>query len=149
MEHVIYKTIVGIPDKEVLADVIFLYTSLFESAQLEFFKERIFNKENLLILVAYQHTTPVGFKIGYRYNETTFYSWIGGVLKAYRKNKIGQKLMSLQHQIVKEKGFTRVRTKSMNTYKPMMILNLLQGFDIIKVYTNEVNQTKIVFEKDL
>ncbi|MFT5215061.1 MAG: hypothetical protein ACI83H_000168 [Glaciecola sp.] len=37
----------------------------------------------------------------------------------------------------------------MNTYKPMMILNLKNGFDITKIYTNTKGQTKIIFEKDL
>jgi len=37
----------------------------------------------------------------------------------------------------------------MNSFKPMMILNLKNGFDIVSVYTNVTNQTKIVFEKEL
>jgi len=37
----------------------------------------------------------------------------------------------------------------MNRFKSMMILNLKNGFDIKSVYTNEVGQTKVVFEKTL
>ena len=37
----------------------------------------------------------------------------------------------------------------MNRFKPMMILNLKNGFSITKVYTNTKGQTKIVFEKQL
>lgn len=35
----------------------------------------------------------------------------------------------------------------MNAYKPMMISNLKNGFNIINVHTNAKGQTKIVFEK--
>jgi len=42
-----------------------------------------------------------------------------------------------------------MRTKSMNRFKPMMILNMKSGFDITNIYTNDVGQTKIIFEKDL
>ena len=37
----------------------------------------------------------------------------------------------------------------MNQYKPMMILNLKRGFDIVDIYTNTKGQTKIIFEKEL
>jgi len=37
----------------------------------------------------------------------------------------------------------------MNTFKPMMILNLKNGFDIVNIYTNTKGQTKIVFEKNI
>jgi hypothetical protein len=37
----------------------------------------------------------------------------------------------------------------MNRFKPMMILNLKNGFDIVQVYTNDSGQTKVVFEKTL
>ncbi len=35
----------------------------------------------------------------------------------------------------------------MNRFKPMMIMNLKEGFDIKQVYTNDKGQTKIIFEK--
>ena len=49
---------------------------------------------------------------------------------------------SIQEKYAKAKGFTKLRTKSMNQFKPMMILNLKNGFDISKVYTNAKGQTK-------
>lgn len=149
MEHVVFKTIEGVPNEEVLKDLIFLYTSVFDSAQIDFFKERLFSKEDVIIVVAYIEQNPIAFKIGYQYNENTFYSWVGGVLRAQRKKGVGQYLMNVQHTIAKEKGYTKVRTKSMNSFKPMMILNLQNKFNIIMVYTNSVGQTKIVFEKEL
>ena len=58
-------------------------------------------------------------------------------------------IAELQEQEVKAQGYQAIRTKSMNRFKSMMILNLKNGFDIKSVYTNEVGQTKVVFEKTL
>ena len=144
-----YQTITGIPSEKVLAELLGLYDTLFEDAKLDFFRERIQTKEDVVAILCYQTKTLVGFKLGYRYDEYTFYSWVGGVLPEHRKQGIAKKLMQLQHDCISKKGYGKVRTKSMNRFKPMMCLNLKSGFDIVKVYTNDVLQTKIIFEKKL
>jgi predicted GNAT superfamily acetyltransferase len=133
-----------------LKQLILLYTAIFEDADIDFFKNRIQEKENLCIIVAKNKSKNyVGFKIGYRYNEETFYSWVGGVLPKYRQQKIAFTLAKMQEQWAKKNGFLKIRTKSMNQFKPMLILNLKNNFNIKSVYTNKLNQTKIVFEKEL
>ena len=146
-QNIKIKVIQGVPSKEVLDDLLTLYSSIFEDAIIEFFMERISSKEDVVSIIAYINQVPVGFKIGYRYNENTFYSWVGGVLPKYRKQGIAKRLAEIQEIVVKEKGYTKLRTKSMNRFKPMLILNLKNGFDIVQVYTNEKGQQKIVFEK--
>lgn len=142
-----YSVIEGIPKQAQLKELLHLYATIFEDAHLKFFIERIETKTQLLCLIAYDQNTPVGFKIGYRYDETTFYSWVGGVLKSHRKKGIAKTLASLQEKWAQENGFSKLRTKSMNRFKPMLILNLKNGFDIVQVYTNDSGQTKIIFEK--
>jgi len=144
-----YKVLEGIPSKVLLEDILVVYKSIFDDYKLDFFKDRIHQKEDLLIVLCYQQNSLKGFKIGYQYNTTTFYSWVGGVLLEQRNNGIAKQLAQLQEQRVKEKGYQKLRTKSMNRFKPMMILNLKNGFDITSIYTNDIGQTKIVFEKDL
>ena len=148
-QNIKIKTIQGIPSNEVLNELLTLYTSVFEDAIVDFFMERISTKEDVVSIIAYKNEVPVGFKIGYRYNESTFYSWVGGVLLNHRKEGIAKQLAAIQESIVKEKGFTKLRTKSMNRFKPMLILNLKTGFDIVQVYINEKGQQKIVFEKEI
>ncbi len=147
MKDFTYQIITETFTENELTVLLNLYTTIFDSANIDFFKDRIKMKENVFAIVAFDGENPVGFKIGYRYNEETMYSWVGGVLETYRKFGVGQKLMELQHKEAKKKGYKKARTKSMNAFKPMMILNLKNGFNIINVYTNAVNQTKIVFEK--
>ena len=148
-DQIQYLSIENIPNKQQLEELLCLYTAVFEDAQPDFFINRITNKKQVLCLIAYDKNTPVGFKIGYEYNETTFYSWVGGVLENYRKRGIAKTLALLQEKWVKENEFTKLRTKSMNQYKPMLILNIKNGFDIVQIYTNDSGQTKIVFEKEL
>ncbi|WP_299156148.1 GNAT family N-acetyltransferase [uncultured Tenacibaculum sp.] len=139
----------GIPEKKILEELLLLYTSIFEDALIDFFIERIQTKERIFSIIAYHNTIPVGFKIGYQYDANTFYSWVGGVLPKYQKKGIASKLAKLQEYWAINNGFNKLRTKSMNKFKPMLILNLKNGFDIIEVYTNEKGQTKIVFEKPI
>jgi predicted GNAT superfamily acetyltransferase len=144
-----YQIIEGQPSKELLDKILEVYKLIFDDYKLDFFKSRIHKKEDLLIILCYSTDKLIGFKIGYRYNETTFYSWVGGVLPSFRQKGIAKHLAKLQEGNVIEKGYQKLRTKSMNKFKPMMILNLKNGFDIVQVYTNDVGQTKIVFEKKL
>ena len=144
-----YHTIEAGLDSDIFDQLLLLYNLLFDDANSEFFAERLNSKDDVIINLCYKDNILIGFKIGYRYNETTFYSWVGGVIEQERNKGIAKNLMLVQHQTAKEKGYQRIRTKSMNRFKPMMILNLKNGFDIVQVYTNDSGQTKIVFEKDL
>jgi hypothetical protein len=38
---------------------------------------------------------------------------------------------------------------SIYTFKPMLILNIKNGFDIVEVYSDKFGETKIVLEKSL
>ena len=141
--------IIADPTKKQLQLLVNLYSSIFDDAQIDFFIERIKQKKDVLSIIAYENDIPIGFKIGYQYNQTVFYSWIGGVLPKYRKRNVASTLALSQEKWAKKKGYSKLRTKSMNRFKPMLIFNLKNGFDIIQVYTNESKQTKIVFEKTL
>ena len=132
-----YHTIEGQPSKELLDEILEVYKSIFDDYKLDFFKSRIHEKEDLLIILCYTSDQLVGFKIGYRYNETTFYSWVGGVLPDSRKQGIAKQLAKLQEEKVIAKGYSKMRTKSMNRFKPMMILNLKNGFNIVQPDQNE------------
>ena len=146
-DNIIYKTIAGLPQESLNKEIANLYSEIFKDADLDFFNKRVKDNPMLFSVLAYSKERLIGFKIGYPYSKTTFYSWVGGVLPQFRCHGIGSQLANLQEDYVKTRGFNKLRTKSMNSYKPMMILNLKNGFDITKVYTNTKGQTKIVFEK--
>ena len=118
----------------------------FDSEKLE---KRFSQAKDLLINLAFDGEKLVGFKVGYQIDRAKFYSWLGGVDKNYRKNGIAQELMKRQHNWCVEKGYKIVQTKTKNSSKPMLILNIKNGFDIVGVYRNLRNELKIVLEKDL
>ena len=78
----------GLPDKTDIQTILSLYTDIFQDADSEFFINRIQTKDDHLSILAFSNEKPVGFKIGYRYDLSTFYSWIGGVLPTYRQQGI-------------------------------------------------------------
>lgn len=147
--NVSYKTFIGFPKPKQLQEIIDLYVAIFPDADITFFNNRLKENPNSFLVIAYQSNKHVAFKLGYPYSNNTFYSWIGGVLPDYRNQKIATTLLHVMEEYALNYGFKKLRSKSMNRFKPMIILNLKSGFDIVKVYTNSKEQTKIVFEKNL
>jgi len=62
-------------------------------------------------IIAFKKEKSIAFKIGYDYNETTFYSWVGGVLPEFRNKRVGEKLSQLQEKWTKENSYLKLRTK--------------------------------------
>ena len=147
--NIIYKIIIGFPEPKQLQEILNLYNSIFPDADSKFFKNRLKENPESFLAIAYHKNKSVGFKLGYPYSYNTFYSWIGGVLTEYRNQKIATKLLNFMEDYALSSGFTKLRTKSMNRFKPMIIHNLKNGFDIVNLYTNSKGQTKLVFEKML
>ncbi len=56
--------------------------------------------------------------------------------------------MEMQHQWIKENGYSYVQTKTMNKWRSMLILNIKNGFDVIDTYIDKKGLQKIVLEKD-
>ena len=147
--NIYYNSVEGIPEKIVLEELIALYHELFEDADTELFLSRINSNPDLFIVMARSSENLIGFKLGYALSEHTFYSWVGGVSTEYRQRGIANRLSEIQEKWAIEQGFKSLRTKSMNRFKPMMILNLKRGFEIIEVTRGKNGLTKIVFQKSL
>ncbi len=117
-----------------------------------FEEERIintFDREDLLMMIAYLEEIPIGFKIGYRQSKDTFYSAKGGVLSAYRRKGIARKMLYDMIAYVRELGFTRFAFDTFpNKHPGMTILGLDEGFNVVKADFNTVFQDyRLQFEK--
>ena len=105
-------------------------------------------KHKLIGLVAYEDDDPVGYKVGYELKSSLFYSWLGGVLPAYRNQGIASALMQRQHVIIADMGYKAVRTHTHNKFREMLILNIRFGFDVVGVMKESANpDTTIVLDK--
>jgi len=100
-----------------------------------------------LCLLAYKDSQAVGFKVGYA-KGAYFYSWMGGVLPAFRRYGIAKALMEEQHAWAKAKGYPGVEFKTRNGLKPMLIFGIKAGFDIIELdRREEVAEHRILLRK--
>ncbi|MDJ0879636.1 MAG: GNAT family N-acetyltransferase [Halieaceae bacterium] len=84
--------------------------------------------DDYLALVFRKDGQDVGFKLGYPESADTFYSWLGGVSPAARGCGVAQALLEAQEQRVRQRGFRRLRVKSMNRFPAMLRLLVRNGY---------------------
>ncbi len=139
----------GPPDETLRNEVFELYRLIFNSEPNEEAQERLMHQRDLLLLVAYDDAQAVAFKVGYRQDPDTFYSWLGGVTAHYRRQGIALELMRHQHQWAKAQGYRFLQTKTLNRWREMLVLNLRNGFAIIGTYIGKDGRLRIILEKEL
>ena len=127
-----------------------LYQEIFgTTVSAEMLERLVFNRDVHLLLALNDAGNAIGFKIGYRDDPETFYSWLGGVLPAYRGHGIAPLLTEMQHAWCIQKGYKYVRTKTMNQWRAMLLLNIRMGFEVIGTQTGRNGVVKIILEKKL
>ena len=91
-----------------------------------------------LALCAYEGETAVACKIGYdKFEDGSFYSWLGGVNPNHRKKGLAKALADRQEQWAVENGFTSIKFKTLNRLKAMLQFALSNGFSIYNVKPRE------------
>jgi len=119
-----------------------------------FDEERIintFDRDDLLMLVAWSGGEAAGFKIGYRFKAKTYYSAKGGVLPAYRRRGIARALL---HTMMDQARAWRYETFLFDTFPNkhpgMTVLGLSEGFRVVKAgYSPQYNDYRLRFQKEL
>lgn len=104
-----------------------------------------------LILIAEHQQKGIGFKVGYRRDKDgSFYSWMGGILPAYRRYQVARKLAECQERWARKQNYSAIRFKTRNKLKSMQIFALSRGFDIIQLdKTSDRSEFRIWLEKEL
>lgn len=140
----------GPPNEKAKGTLAELYQTIFGSTVSAEMRERLEFNHDLLLLFAVDATgAAIGFKIGYREDPETYYSWLGGVLPQYRGQGIAAQLMERQHVWCAARGYKYIRTKTMNQWRSMLLLNIKMGFDVIGTQTGRNGVVKILLEKAL
>ena len=137
-------------DADVVWPVIKKIPEFSKSTTCDDIKNRLEKFSGALILVAEYDGTPAGFKIGYETEQTTFYSWFGGVIPEFRQIGIAEKLLKYQEQLVEKRGLKKISVKSMNRYRGMLCM-LLKNDYRIEGYEDrgDSESSKILFGKNL
>ncbi len=106
-----------------------------------FNEERVINtfqREDLLMLLAFLEDRPVGFKIGYRENRFVFYSAKGGVLPEFRRRGLARRMLHVMMDEARARGYLRFAYDTFpNKDQGMTILGLNEGFRVIKADFNK------------
>ena len=115
------------------------------------YKNRLESADQALVLIALVENEPVGFKVGYtRDNDGSFYSWMGGVLPGFRRIGVAQKLADAMERWATGQGYTKLRMKTRNQHRHMLLFAIRNGFIItgFKPYPNNA-ESRILLEKVL
>lgn len=129
-----YELNEGLPTEPVLTAVVNLHQKVFASQTAdELIQELTYQARRgpLLTLLAFNGPQVVGYKIGYERKPGHFYSWLGCVDPACRRQGIAAELMQRQHDWCLQRGYHTVRTQTYNQWRNMLILNLRVGYDIV------------------
>jgi len=104
-----------------------------------------------LVLIGYDGQQAVAFKAGYqRGSEDHFYSWMGGVVPAYRQQGWAQALAEKQEVWAQAQGFTKVWFKTRNRNRQMIQFAVGRGFNITEIQPKtNILDNRIILEKSL
>lgn len=145
--NISYQKFISEPPKEIVEEITTLHREIFGGPG--HWLEKLNSEERVLIYVALVDDCVVGYKIGYALDDQVFYSWLGGVRPDCRKLGIASELMRRQHVDLQALGYEVVRTKTMNKWRGMLLLNIQTGFDVLETEVDPRGQLKIVLEKKL
>ncbi len=101
------------------------------------------------LILAEVENEPIGFKLGYPISSKLYYSWLGGVVPASRRQGLGAAMSQAQHQWAAELGFQFVETRTRAENAAMIIVNLKQGFRICGFERNTEGADVIIQRKGL
>jgi GNAT superfamily N-acetyltransferase len=137
-------------DIDTAAGVSILIPELIDPHTAEEYHRRMDGK-TYLSLIAYADGKPAGFKVGYdKFEDGSFYSWMGGVLPAYRGNHIAKALAERQENWAKVQGFSSIIFKIRNSHRAMLLFAISNGFSIAGVEPGEsLDEYRITLRKSL
>ena len=114
------------------------------------YRKRLTEKR-YLILIAYMENQAAGFKVGYeKESDGSFYSWMGAVLPAYREAGVAKALALVQEDWAREQGYAKIRFKTRNRHKTMLLFGIKNGFQIVAIEPRDtIAEYRILLEKNL
>lgn len=119
-----------------------------ETHGLEIYRRRLAGA-SALVLIATVEGRPVGFKAGYdRFQDGSWYSWMGGVLEPWRGQGIAQRLLDAQEAWVAKQGYRRLYVKTRNQHKRMIAFLAMNDYDILRLEEKSAAEdSRILFGK--
>lgn len=102
------------------------------------------------LLIAEIGGQPAGFKLGYQAQEKVFYSWLGGVLPAFRRHGVARALLAEQERWAQAQGYRQMRVKTRNRFQAMLMMLIGHHYQIVQLEKKgEVADYRLLLEKTL
>ncbi|MCF1427103.1 MAG: GNAT family N-acetyltransferase [Shewanella sp.] len=103
-----------------------------------------------LALLSFVEGEPAGFKLGYALDDSTFYSWLGGVLPDFRQLGLAKSMLLEQEAWAKAKGYNRIEVKTLNRFAPMLSMLVRCGYQVVELQPHDNSAlNKITLRKSL
>lgn len=135
-------------DDGVIDSVAALSARVFEETDPDPIRWRLTNMPQASLFVMAADGRWIAFKAGYALSEKKYYSWLGGVDPAYRRQGVAAALMQRQHDWLRTQGYELVETATNQNNHAMARVNLEHGFSICGMRTYPT-ATQILFLKQL
>ncbi len=127
-----------------------LCKAVFGQFSAEYLDDRLRSMTDPSLLFENDHEgQAVGFKLGYRFSAQTYYSWLGGVIPAARKQGVAAKLMVAQHDWAADQGYRYIETRTRTHNRAMIIVNLKAGFQIVGLDCGSSGALNVLLRKPL
>jgi GNAT superfamily N-acetyltransferase len=112
---------------------------------------RTFDRDDLLMLVAWMEEEPVGFKVGYKLHGGVFYSAKGGVVEAARRRGVARALLHRMIEVARNWGYdTFVYDTFPNKHPGMTVMGLDEGFEVVRAgWSPQYEDYRLRFELEL
>lgn len=110
-----------------------------------------FERDDLMMLIAWVDERAVGFKIGYQFDPTSFYSAKGGVREEYRRKGIARALLYAMLAEARDRGYESFLYDTFpNKHPGMTVMGLEEGFEVIRAgYSQRYQDYRLRFERSL
>ena len=116
----------------------------------DYFERRLNHHRRVQVMLAELDGNPVGFSCGYELRPSTYYSWLYGVLPEARRLGVASQLMDAQHAWVQAQGYEMIRLECGNRHRPMLILAVRRGYDIVGIrWDSRTAGNLVIFEKHI
>lgn len=126
-----------------------IFTEAFGQQPSDSFLERLNEKKDLSVLLAYEGGELVGFKIGYTRFRSVFFSWLGAVIISARRKGVARQLLQRQHGLCQQRGYTEIQTEAFGNNQAMLILNLQEGFEVSGLHLGHEDKLTVQLRKKL
>ncbi|MEM6782282.1 MAG: GNAT family N-acetyltransferase [Bacteroidota bacterium] len=129
-------------------------------AEVRAINEAIFNearvinqldRRDLVMLLATFEDIPIGFKVGYGENRTTFYSAKGGTMPLWRRRGLARLLLAEMMNEARALGYLVFAFDTFpNMHPGMTVLGLAEGFRVTAAgYNASYRDYRLRFEKEV